>query len=567
MHHASRFGPAGGPRGRWKGRDLPEPADEGAMQEMITSVRRASSAALGGLTAAMVAGLLATAPAAAWVPPSDQPQPESPALTTPAQVVTTVHAPFDQARSADWGTVGDRTWQLSGKVGPWNVNGGTARVTVPSTQRALALLSDFESLDTDVVAKVAVNKAPRDGQPNVDVIGRQVGDDVYGVRVQHGADGRVKGVLLRRSGGVWYSLGAFYADDTVRPGIRTLVRVQVTGANPTTVRAKVWRSDRPEPAAWGRTTTDGTTSLQVPGTAGIGFQVPRGVSNGPIMMAVDDFAVTGTVGAPVTPRSQLGAVGSYVPDASTTGAPAGTRLTVHQGNLVITEPNTVIDGRDVRGFVVVRAPGAVIRNSVIRGGTRNKENAVVQVEGNGTLLMEDTEVFNSVPTSYVDGVRGSRFTLRRVNIHHVLDPVHIYGDDTVVEASYLHDNYHYENDPAWGGNPSHDDSVQINSGSNHVIRGNSISGAFNTGIQLTQNLGNVSGVLIEQNVLDGGGCTINFAEKGRGPYRDVTIRDNVFGRTTKHANCAIIAPTTSSALFSTSGNVFTDGQPATVRRG
>ena len=38
---------------------------------------------------------------------------------------------------------------------------------------------------------------------------------------------------------------------------------------------------------------------------------------------------------------------------------------------------------------------------------------------------------------------------------------------------------------------------------------------------------------VDQNWADGGGCTINLAEKGKGPFQGVTITNNTFGRTTK----------------------------------
>ena len=68
-----------------------------------------------------------------------------------------------------------------------------------------------------------------------------------------------------------------------------------------------------------------------------------------------------------------------------------------------------------------------------------------------------------------------------------------------------------------------------------------------------------------KNTLDGGGCTINLAEKGKGPFQGVKVLDNTFGRTTKIFNCAIISPTTT--VVTNSGNYFTDGVVATVRKG
>ena len=75
----------------------------------------------------------------------------------------------------------------------------------------------------------------------------------------------------------------------------------------------------------------------------------------------------------------------------------------------------------------------------------------------------------------------------------------------------------------------------------------------------------VSDVQIVKNWADGGGCTINLAEKGRGPFAGIVITDNVFGRDTKHYNCAIISPTTTK--ITAARNVFTDGTVAAVQKG
>jgi hypothetical protein len=147
----------------------------------------------------------------------------------------------------------------------------------------------------------------------------------------------------------------------------------------------------------------------------------------------------------------------------------------------------------------------------------------------------------------------------------VIDTVHIYGDNVSIESSWLHHNLHYDKDPAWDGQPSHDDSIQIQQGKHISITGNTFEGAFNTGIQFTQDLGTVSDVQIRGNWGNGGGCTINLAEKGRGPFQRIVITDNTFGRDTKVANCAIIAPPTT--VLSVARNFYTDGVPVTVRKG
>jgi len=256
------------------------------------------------------------------------------------------------------------------------------------------------------------------------------------------------------------------------------------------------------------------------------------------------------------------------PGPSNTGVPSGTKLTVHEGDLTVTTPGAVIDSLDIRGFVKIAAPDVTIRRSVIRGYATNEQRSLVSSTVQGaSVVVEDSELYAQSPSAHIDGVRGQNITVRRSNIHHVIDSFHLTGGNVTIEASWLHDNLHYENDPLQGGEPSHDDSIQIQAGSGFRIIGNTIEGATNSGIQLTQDRGPVSDLHIVGNWADGGGCTVNFAEKGKGPFLGVVITDNVFGRQTSVGNCAIIAPPTTSAHMTVARNVYDDGAAVSVRRG
>lgn len=256
-----------------------------------------------------------------------------------------------------------------------------------------------------------------------------------------------------------------------------------------------------------------------------------------------------------------------LPGATNTGVPAGITLKVHTGDLVITQDNTVIDGLDVRGFIEVRAKNVVIRNTKVRGTYTERYRALIRVENGFSATIEDSELAAANPSPWVDGIRGFNFTARRVNIHNVIDSVHIYGSNVTLENSWLHDNLHYANDPAWNGGPSHDDSIQITQGSNLRFLNNNISGSTSAGFMVTQGQGIVSNLEISGNRADGGACTVNFSEKGRGPIQGVKILTNTFGRNTTHADCAIIAPETTRAIITATGNTYTDGTAATIRRG
>jgi hypothetical protein len=249
--------------------------------------------------------------------------------------------------------------------------------------------------------------------------------------------------------------------------------------------------------------------------------------------------------------------------------PAGTKLRVHQGNLTITTPGTVVDGLDIRGFVRVKATGVVIRNSIIRGPDFPLTYPMALVQSDAgprtNLLIENSEIFAAHPSRFVDGIVGMGFTLRRSSVHTVIDQVKIIGDNVSVESSHLHKNLFY---PAGGGHiESHDDNVQIQVGTNIRVVDSTLSGTTNAAVMITQDRGPVTNFTFRNNRADNGACTVNIAEKAYGPPSGLTITDNVFGTGQRINRCAIIMRDTTKAVATVTRNTFTDGTTVTISRG
>ncbi|BDZ45938.1 hypothetical protein [Naasia aerilata] len=252
--------------------------------------------------------------------------------------------------------------------------------------------------------------------------------------------------------------------------------------------------------------------------------------------------------------------------ADLTGVPPGTSLRTVNGDIEITEAGTVVDGVDVHGRIIVRAPDVTIRNSVVRGAdSGSREGLIDAMEGQPGLKVINTEVYAAVPSPYVNGIMGSHFTLQAVDIHDVIDQVHVVGDDVTVTGSWLHANLHYENDPTHDNGPSHDDNVQIQIGSRITVEKSRLSGAHNAVVQITQDRGVVSDVTFVHNRANGGWCSINVSLGDYGPIAGVTVENNVFGRSQRLADCAIISPP--STQIALAHNRFTNGEAVTVRRG
>jgi hypothetical protein len=269
---------------------------------------------------------------------------------------------------------------------------------------------------------------------------------------------------------------------------------------------------------------------------------------------------TVTVAGTATAGTPTGA-----PGAGSTGVPAGTPLTVHDGDLTVTTPGTVISGLDIHGFLRIKASDVTIKNSIIRGNPLLSSPMSLIQSTEPRVQIIDTELSPTKPSYYLDGVVGHDFTLTRVNVHSVVDSVKLTGGNVVVQDSWLHDNSYYATTPS--GHDTHTDNVQIQVGNNITIRNNTLANARNAGMMITQDSGDVSNVIFSGNRADGGECTINVAEKAYGPINGLKVTSNTFGLNTGIARCAVLLPDTTKAISTVTGNVFTDGSTVAVSRG
>lgn len=285
---------------------------------------------------------------------------------------------------------------------------------------------------------------------------------------------------------------------------------------------------------------------------------------GVILVSGGSVSAQAAISAPAKPL----AAGTTVmaPGPNNTGVKWGTVLTKHYGDLRITTPGTVIDGKEIFGLVRVEAANVTIKNSIVRGRDITSDSALIYAGAASVknLLVQNVELAPLKASPDINGINGSNFTLRNVNIHGVLDSVHIFGDNVTVESSWLHNNLHYVNDPNWNGGPSHDDNVQIQKGNNIRIVNNTINGAVNAVMQITQDAGRTSNVTFANNNVAGGACSLNVAQKALGAISGLTIRDNVIGASTY--NCPMIVDSATLNISSVTGNVRPDGSVAKVVR-
>jgi hypothetical protein len=256
------------------------------------------------------------------------------------------------------------------------------------------------------------------------------------------------------------------------------------------------------------------------------------------------------------------------PSAQTTGVPAGTKLTVHQGDITITKAGTVLDALDIRGFVEIRAPRVTIKRSIIRGGVTKGLKGVVQNNDSSAtdFVLQDSEIRPSNPSVWLTGVKGANFTMRRVHVNGgVVDGVMVSGNNVRVEGSYIHGLDYYTDDPTHS-DGSHNDGVQVVGGANVTITGNTIEVAkgLNSALQVTQDVDATRNLSFTKNRVDGGTCSVKLNQKGRSTLGPVTVSNNLFGRAMSIPGCAILRTNATSLVAS--GNAWDDNhQPVAAK--
>jgi hypothetical protein len=180
-------------------------------------------------------------------------------------------------------------------------------MTVPSAAASRSARLGVAARDVDVQVSVATDKAATGGGQMASVIGRVVGTQEYRGRLRFAANGQVFVAASRLAGGVETVLTEVVVPGAIHtPNVAFRLRLQATGASPTTIRVKAWPAASVEPPTWNVTTSDTTSGLQVAGGAGLTTYLSSSASNAPVVVAFDDFGVrtdnaapTPVIGAPV----------------------------------------------------------------------------------------------------------------------------------------------------------------------------------------------------------------------------------------------------------------------------
>ena len=224
--------------------------------------------------------------------------------------VTVTAPPVTQAYGRDlfgrtvangWGTAElGGTWSLSGgTAASYSVAGGTGRLSVTAAgQTRSVYLDGVQRPEAETRVTVTTDKVQTGGGTYVSVVGRRVvGTGDYRGKVRYLSNGTLSVSLVRNLSGETTLASATVPGVTVTPGQQVQVRMQVSGASPTSLALKVWPVGTEEPPLWTVTATDSSAGLQQAGSVGMSAYLSGSVTNAPMTVSFDDLWV-GTLGGP-----------------------------------------------------------------------------------------------------------------------------------------------------------------------------------------------------------------------------------------------------------------------------
>lgn len=251
------------------------------------------------------------------------------------------------------------------------------------------------------------------------------------------------------------------------------------------------------------------------------------------------------------------------PDATNTGVPAGTVLTVVNGDLTITADGTVVDGKDVHGFITISANNVTVQNTRVRGRSTSSNSQLISA-GGSNILIQNCTLANEYPSPWVDGMSVSNTTIKNLNISGTTDGLKA-ASNTTIQNCYIHDMTYFTSDPNQGGGPSHNDAIQILQGDTiNIFKNTLVPGAnSNSAIQVTQDWGAVTNLSIYDNIADYGNVVFNIAWKGGGNM-SVNVNNNRFGHNSYYDVGILIG---TKVTMTGSNNVWdADGTPTTIQQ-
>lgn len=203
------------------------------------------------------------------------------------------HDAFERSEPSGWGNA-DSGGAWSGAAG-LSVADGVGKLTVNRSQTRTATLSGLDVADFDATVGLSIDKIADGGGVHINVMARKTAAGDYRTKLRISSAGTVTVNLAETVGAAETLIGAHTLSGfTLDPGTVLNVRFAVTEQGAAAaVKAKVWASTATEPEDWTVTALSSTAALQQSGSFAIGTYATGTVTNGPVVIAVDDLKIQG----------------------------------------------------------------------------------------------------------------------------------------------------------------------------------------------------------------------------------------------------------------------------------
>ncbi|MGV8909528.1 MAG: PKD domain-containing protein [Propionicimonas sp.] len=345
---------------------------------------------------------------------------------------------FTRNVSNGWGAASaSQAWVTRSTATSYSVDGSLGRITTPLASGRGATLTGLSAADVRITTETAMTQAATGSGAYMAVMGRVQNNNSYRAKLTYSTGGGLALTLVRYVGSETNLVKATLAGITATAGLKLRLRLELEGSAPTTLRAKAWRADATEPAAWTLTTSDGTAGLQTAGSAGVDVYT-SGTAAAPSVLTFDRFTVsplggtpppvnqspTAVIGTPTITDLVIGLSGSGSTDSdgtissyawnfgdTTTGTGVTTTHTyAAAGTYTVTLTVTDDDGATgttTRQVTVTAAPpGNVAPTAVI--GTPTITDLVVGLSGSGSTDTDGT--INGYAWNFGDTTTGTGVT-------------------------------------------------------------------------------------------------------------------------------------------------------------
>jgi len=215
----------------------------------------------------------------------------------PPESTTYAADTFSRSVIDSWGSAETGgSYTLASSPADFDVTGAAGTMLLSGANRSRsAYLPDVSARDIDMTVRIQTDKPAAGGGQMAYAVARWNGGRAYLGRVRLATDGSVRLQAVQESTGVTTLLGG----EKLVPGISYAgnqaiwLRMQVSGADPTTIRMKAWVDGHAEPSSWQYNVTDATAGLQTSGAVGLRAYLSSTANNMPVVFSFDDLRVTG----------------------------------------------------------------------------------------------------------------------------------------------------------------------------------------------------------------------------------------------------------------------------------